>query len=246
MDQARKTKLTDRPYLTPSKVTLPPQARNPHRRQINLNRLKPEAKRHPSLHPKRTTNRMPVRRIETAPPAFPEYMLLWGLVAAGIAAFIVHLCRKRHVNKHAASGSSVALKEKATSARQIRNRLSSLDKSSMNHLHFLQRVRRRRTPSVPALMLMLAFAAATPALAQEAALGTSVESLLDYAKARNPEYAAMRLEADAARERVYPAGALPDPMLRTELQNITNFGAESGTSFNLLPSRVGSTKYTLI
>ena len=115
----------------------------------------------------------------------------------------------------------------------------------MNHLHVLQGVRRRGTPSVPALILMLAFAAATPALAQETALGTSVESLLDYAKARNPEYAAMRLEAEAARERVYPAGALPDPMLRTELQNVTNFGAESGTSFNLLPSRVGSTKYTL-
>ena len=104
----------------------------------------------------------------------------------------------------------------------------------------------RGTPSVPTLILVLAFAAATPVRAQEAALGASVESLLDYAKARNPEYAAMRLEADATRERVYPAGALPDPMLRTELQNVTNFGAESGTSFNLLPSRVGSTKYTLI
>lgn len=115
----------------------------------------------------------------------------------------------------------------------------------MNHLHPLQGVRRRGTPSVPALILLLAFTAAIPAQAQEAALGTSVESLLDYAKARNPEYAAMRLEAEAARERVYPAGALPDPMLRTELQNVTNFGAESGTSFNLLPSRVGSTKYTL-
>lgn len=99
---------------------------------------------------------------------------------------------------------------------------------------------------MPALILVLAFAAATPARGQDAALGTSVESLLDYAKARNPEYAAMRLEAEAARERVYPSGALPDPMLRTELQNVTNFGAESGTSFNLLPSRVGSTKYTLI
>ncbi len=99
---------------------------------------------------------------------------------------------------------------------------------------------------MPALILTLAFAAATPALAQETALGTSVESLLDYAKPRNPEYAAMRLEAEAARERVYPAGALPDPMLRTELQNVTNFDGESSTSFNLLPSRVGSTKYTLI
>lgn len=77
----------------------------------------------------------------------------------------------------------------------------------------------------------------------ERLIGSNVESLLDYARARNPEYAAMRLEAEAAAERVYPAGALPDPMLRTELQNITNYPAE--TNVNLLPSRVGSTKYTL-
>jgi len=98
----------------------------------------------------------------------------------------------------------------------------------------------------PALFLLLGLAAPMPASAQDAALGRNVEGLLDYARERNPEFAAMRLEAEAARERVYPAGALPDPMLRTELQNVSNFGAESGTSFNLLPSRVGSTKYTLI
>ena len=74
-------------------------------------------------------------------------------------------------------------------------------------------------------------------------IGANVEDLLDYARARNPEYAVMRLEAEAAAERVYPAGALPDPVLRTELQNITNYPAESNA--NLLPSRVGSTKYTL-
>jgi outer membrane protein TolC len=74
-------------------------------------------------------------------------------------------------------------------------------------------------------------------------IGANVEGLLDYARARNPEYAVMRLEAEAAAERVYPAGALPDPVLRTELQNITNYPAESNA--NLLPSRVGSTKYTL-
>ncbi|MCX7058795.1 MAG: TolC family protein, partial [Proteobacteria bacterium] len=84
----------------------------------------------------------------------------------------------------------------------------------------------------------------THALAQESALGKTVESLLDYARERNPEYAAMRLEADAARERVYPAGALPDPVLRTELQNVTNSGSDA--SPNLLPGRVGSTKYTLM
>jgi outer membrane protein TolC len=94
--------------------------------------------------------------------------------------------------------------------------------------------------------MLLALGIFGPAVAQDALPGRTVESLLDYAKSRNPEYAAMRLEAEAAGERVYPAGALPDPVLRTELQNVTNFGAESGTSFNLLPSRVGSTKYTVM
>ena len=109
MEPARKTGVTRH---TRSKVTLPPQARNPCRRQINPNRVKPEAKRSPSRRAERTPNRMPVRRIETAPPAFLEYMLLWGLVAAGIAAFIVYLGRKKHVNKNAVSGSSVSRKKK--------------------------------------------------------------------------------------------------------------------------------------
>lgn len=80
--------------------------------------------------------------------------------------------------------------------------------------------------------------------AQESSLGADVESLLAYARERNPEYAAMRYEAEAASERIGPAGALPDPVLRTELQNITNSGTDSSTS--ILPSRVGSTKYTLM
>ncbi len=84
--------------------------------------------------------------------------------------------------------------------------------------------------------------------AQAAELGSDVDSLLDYAKRNNPEYAAMRLEAEAVGERVYPAGALPDPVLRAELQNITNYNMETGNSggVNLLPSRVGSTKYTFM
>jgi cobalt-zinc-cadmium efflux system outer membrane protein len=79
--------------------------------------------------------------------------------------------------------------------------------------------------------------------AGDARLGASVESLLDYARG-NPEYAAMRYEADAAGERVYPAGALPDPLFRMELQNITNAGSDAAPS--LSPSKVGSTKYTLV
>lgn len=81
------------------------------------------------------------------------------------------------------------------------------------------------------------------ARAQEPALGANVESLLDYARSRNPEYAAMRFEADAAAERVVPAGALPDPRLRTELRDITRMGEQNAT---LLPARVGSTRYLVM
>lgn len=91
------------------------------------------------------------------------------------------------------------------------------------------------------LPLLLAFWL-SPAFAE--APGASVESLLDVARRDNPDYAVTRFEADAAAERVYPAGALPDPTLRTELQNITNYGSDA--SPNVLPSRVGSTKYTVI
>ena len=54
----------------------------------------------------------------------------------------------------------------------------------------------------------------------------------------------MRAEAEAAAQRVQPAGALPDPVLRVELMNINNYGTDAG--FNLLPSKVGETKYTLM
>jgi outer membrane protein, heavy metal efflux system len=79
--------------------------------------------------------------------------------------------------------------------------------------------------------------------AEEMPLGANVEGLLEYARG-NPEYAAMRYEADAAAQRVYPAGAFPDPLFRMELQNITNAGSDAQPS--VLPSKVGSTKYTLV
>ena len=84
---------------------------------------------------------------------------------------------------------------------------------------------------------------ALPATA-EALPGANVEGLLELARSRNPEFAAVRHEAQAAAERIYPAGALPDPTLRAELQNVTNRGADA--SPNLLPGRIGATKYTLI
>lgn len=73
--------------------------------------------------------------------------------------------------------------------------------------------------------------------------GGSVESLLALARDGNPEFASLRYEAEAAAERVTPAGALPDPRLRTELMDITKDGSQSPT---LSPSRVGATKYTLM
>ena len=82
------------------------------------------------------------------------------------------------------------------------------------------------------------------ATAQTAPLGADLASLLDYARQHNPEFAAMQHEAVAAQQRVQPAGALPDPVLRVELMNINNFGNDAG--FSLLPSKVGETKYTLM
>ncbi len=89
----------------------------------------------------------------------------------------------------------------------------------------------------------LALALAAPAFAQSPP-GRSVESLLEIARAANPEFAAMRHESAAARERPESAGAFPDPMLRVELMDVTNAGTDANPSIN--PSKVGSTKYTVI
>ena len=83
-----------------------------------------------------------------------------------------------------------------------------------------------------------------PVSAQDAALGASLQGLLDYARAQSPELGAMRQEADAAAQRIGPAGALPDPVLRVELMNVNNYGNDASPS--LLPSKVGETKYTLM
>lgn len=101
----------------------------------------------------------------------------------------------------------------------------------------------RRLRPLSILILALATASGAPVLAQEAALGANVNTLINYAKTRNPEYAAMQAEAEASGERVTPAGALPDPKFRTELRDITRMGEQSAT---LSPSRVGSTRYLLM
>lgn len=96
-----------------------------------------------------------------------------------------------------------------------------------------------------AVVLLSYGAALPPAYAQQRPeLGSNVETLLDYARANSPEYAAMRLEMEASAERVVPAGALPDPVFRTELRDVTNTASGAGAS--LLPNRVGSTRYLVM
>lgn len=110
-----------------------------------------------------------------------------------------------------------------------------------------------RAPPFPAflpfrvLVTTLVAVCCSAAFAQEAAPttlpGASVDELLAVARERNPDYAAMLSEADAASERAVPAGALPDPKFRTEWRDITRMGEQNAT---LYPNRVGSTRYLLM
>lgn len=93
------------------------------------------------------------------------------------------------------------------------------------------------------LAMVLLIGAPPISLAGAPMLGQSVESLLDYAREHSPEYAAMRHEAAAADERAASAGALPDPKLRVELQDITRMGEQNPT---LSPSRAGATRYQVM
>lgn len=106
-------------------------------------------------------------------------------------------------------------------------------------------------PSLPApagrrsrRLLAVALLGAAAMSAGAAGLGADVQGLLDQARTQNPELALMRAEAEAAAQRVQPAGALPDPLLRVELMNVNNYGNDAG--FNLLPNKVGETRYTLM
>jgi outer membrane protein TolC len=101
------------------------------------------------------------------------------------------------------------------------------------------------TPVKGGLAILAALIALT-ARAEDASSppGGSVEALLAIARQQSPEVIALRLEADAARERANSAGALPDPTARIEWRDFTNEMA--GSNASLLPARVGSTKYTLI
>lgn len=97
--------------------------------------------------------------------------------------------------------------------------------------------------AVPLLATLLLMGAPASTWADEPAPGATLESLLALVKERNPEYASMRFEAQAASERVEMAGALMDPKFRVEWMDITKMGSQSPT---LWPGDVGSTKYTVM
>jgi cobalt-zinc-cadmium efflux system outer membrane protein len=101
---------------------------------------------------------------------------------------------------------------------------------------------RLRACAICAALLLAGGAALAQSPSQ--ALGADLASLLAYAREHNPELAAMRQEAQAASQRIVPAGGLPDPVLRVELENVNNYGNDASPS--LLPSKVGETKYTLM
>lgn len=93
--------------------------------------------------------------------------------------------------------------------------------------------------AVAVFVLMVCATLLLPARAQP--LGATLDGLLAFARERHPELRSMRYEADAAAQRALAAGTLPDPMLLVELRDLTNEG--SGGGFNVLPARVGSTRY---
>ena len=91
-------------------------------------------------------------------------------------------------------------------------------------------------------IVFLAWLPGFGSLAQDVPPGADVVGLLALARQNSPELAGMRHEAQAARERVAPAGALPDPRFSMELRDLTRFGEQSAS---LWPARVGSTRFAL-
>lgn len=101
----------------------------------------------------------------------------------------------------------------------------------------------RALPLLLATVLTIASGISFAAGSEETFIGGNVASLLDFARTHHPEFAALRLEAEAAATRVVAASTLPDPLFRMELRDVTN--EVSGGGINLLPGRVGSTRYML-
>lgn len=88
-----------------------------------------------------------------------------------------------------------------------------------------------------ALATLLAFAPVS--FADTPLPGADVASVRTWLLAHNPDLQAMQAEAEAAQARIFPAGALPDPMVGISLQGI------NPDRPNLLPGNVGSATYSV-
>jgi outer membrane protein TolC len=84
------------------------------------------------------------------------------------------------------------------------------------------------------ITLLMAF----PAWGAERVPGATVEELLQWLEQDSAEIAATRADIASALQRAESAGALPDPSLRIEWQDISRT--------NVLPGQVGSMKYTVL
>lgn len=106
---------------------------------------------------------------------------------------------------------------------------------------------KNKSPLILALamtVLMLPEIVTADELSANSPIGANVQELLSWADTHNPELAAMRYETDAASERIAPAGALPDPMLRVEFMDFAGRDAPNG--FNPFPGKGSGTKYTFM
>lgn len=93
----------------------------------------------------------------------------------------------------------------------------------MSHMHQTSRRRGVSRPTFRAATTLLAVALALApwhASFAQSVPGRDLASVQRWLRDHNPELAALALEAEAARERVYPAGALPDPMVGLTLRGI--------------------------
>jgi outer membrane protein TolC len=84
--------------------------------------------------------------------------------------------------------------------------------------------------------------AAAPAPAGDATLGADLAGLLAFARQQSPELAAAQQDAQAAEQRIAPAAALSDPVLRVELMDLNR----SAARLNPLPTGYGETRFTLM
>ncbi|WP_395699355.1 TolC family protein [Aquabacterium sp.] len=100
--------------------------------------------------------------------------------------------------------------------------------------------RRLRRRSAMALLTLLLLAPPTRATDANDALA----SLLAQARTQNPELAAMRLDADAMRQRLPAAGAWPEPTLRVEQEDLS--WRRGSPDPARLPWRAAETRYTLL